>query len=125
MRPVCAAIIWLGASLAHAGPVDGEHLALLHCGRCHVVSEANRFGGIDSTPSFPALRALADWEEKFSTFWTASPHRAVIQIEGVTDPFPPELPSPIVPVRLTRPELDAILEFAETIAPKDLGGAGP
>jgi len=111
------------SSIPAALAADGERLALLHCGRCHVVSEANRFGGIDSTPSFAALRSLADWSEKLSTFWTASPHAAVVQIAGVTEPFPPERPPPIAPVELTIEEVEAIQAFIETIEPKELGGA--
>lgn len=111
------------SSVPVARAADGEKLALLHCGRCHVVSAANKFGGIDSTPSFAALRSLADWREKLSTFWTASPHAAVVQIAGVTEPFPPDRPPPIAPVELTIEEVEAIQAFIETIEPKQLGGA--
>ena len=62
----------------------GEKLTLLHCGRCHVVSERNRFGGIGSTPSFAALRGAADWEERFRAFYALNPHPAFTQIPDVT-----------------------------------------
>jgi len=115
---VLCALCAAGATAARAA--DGERLALRHCGRCHVVSEANKFGGIDSTPSFAALRSLADWQDKFAVFWSVSPHRAVMQIEGLTQPFEPDRPPPMAPITLTKEELEAIQEFVATIPPKDL-----
>lgn len=99
----------------------GEKLALLHCGRCHVVNERNRFGGIGSTPSFGALRVMPDWEDRFRAFYALNPHPAFTQVAGVTPPFALERPSPIHPVELTTGELEEIIGFARTIPPKDLG----
>ena len=99
----------------------GEKLTLAHCGRCHVVNERNRYGGIGSTPSFAALRTVADWEDRFQAFYALNPHPAFTQVAGVTPPFVPERPSPIHPVELTPDEIEAIIEFTRTIAPKDLG----
>jgi mono/diheme cytochrome c family protein len=101
---------------------DGERLALVHCGRCHVVSEANWFGGIGSTPSFAALRSIPGWQAKLAAFWAVSPHAAVIQIEGLSDPLPPERPSPMAPIEMTIEELDAIRAYVESVEPKELGG---
>jgi mono/diheme cytochrome c family protein len=100
----------------------GEKLTLQHCGRCHVINQRNRMGGIGSTPSFGALKSLADWRAKFEAFWFEPPHKAVIQIEGVTEPFHPERPPPMAPVELTEAEVETILKFVETIKAKDLGG---
>jgi hypothetical protein len=91
------------------------------CGRCHVVSERNRFGGIGSTPSFPALRSMPDWEDRFRTFWALNPHPSFTQVEGLTEPFDPASPPHIAPVHLTMAESDAILAYVAGIAPKDLG----
>ncbi len=102
-----------------AGP--GERLALVHCGRCHVVGPANRMGGIGSSPSFAALRAIPGWEEKFAAFWTANPHPSFTQVEGMTEPFA-RTPH-IAPIELTLEEARAIASYAATIAPKDLGRA--
>lgn len=99
----------------------GEKLALFACGRCHVVSERNRYGGIGSTPSFAAMRTLADWEARFRAFYTLAPHPAFTQVEGITPPFPAHRPSPIAPVELTEDQIERIVEFARGIAPKDLG----
>ena len=100
----------------------GEKLTLFHCGRCHVITERNKYGGIGSTPSFGALRTLEDWEDRFDSFYALAPHPAFTQVAGVTEDFPINRPSPIHPVELTLEEIDVITEFTRTIPPKDLGG---
>ncbi|MEL6979470.1 MAG: hypothetical protein AAGM38_12435 [Pseudomonadota bacterium] len=114
------------ASSAAAAPAgedvgDGPRLALQHCGRCHVVGEVNKYGGIGSTPSFPALRAIPSWREKFAAFWQKNPHPSFTYIEDVTEPFSAERPPHIAPVVMTLEEAEAIIAYAETIEPKDLG----
>ena len=99
----------------------GERLSLERCGRCHVVSDANRMNAIGSTPSFALLRNFDDWDYRFSAFYLLNPHPAFTQIEDVTEPFAPSRPSPIVPITLTLEELDAIMAFVATIEPADLG----
>ena len=99
----------------------GEKLTLRNCGRCHVINERNRYGGIGSTPSFAALRTVPDWEDRFRAFYTLNPHPAFTQIPGVTEPFPIDRPSPIHPIELTLEEIDRSIEFSRTIEPKDLG----
>lgn len=114
-----------GLSPVAATAVDyapGEKLTLFNCGRCHVINEKNRYGGIGSTPSFGALRTLPDWEDRFDAFYTLAPHPAFTQVEGITDPFPIDRPSPIHPLELTLDEIRTIKEFTRTITPKDLGG---
>ena len=101
----------------------GEDLAHAHCGRCHVVSERNRFGGIGSTPSFGALRAIPTWQEKFQNFWTEPPHPVFLRVEGLTAPFDPDRPPHIAPVEIDVDELAAIVAYAASITPKDLGAA--
>jgi len=100
----------------------GEKLTLQHCGRCHVINERNRTGGIGSTPSFGALRTLDDWEARIRGFYALAPHPAFTQVVGITDPFALDRPSPIHPVELTQDDLEIITEFTRTVAPKDLGG---
>lgn len=103
--------------------VLGERLALQHCGRCHVISDKNKFGGIGSTPSFGALRTLPGWQDKFAAFWTLNPHPSFTQVEGMTEPFDPLRPPMIAPLEMTLEEAEAIAAYAATIPPKDLGGA--
>ncbi len=99
----------------------GEKLALYHCGRCHVVNEKNRMGGIGSTPSFAALRALPGWQDKFLAFWSENPHPSFTQVAGLTEPFDPDHPPHIAPVEITQEDVEAIFAYAATIPPKDLG----
>lgn len=105
-----------------SGDTDkGSRLAIQHCGRCHVVDDRNRMGGIGSTPSFAALRARSGWSDLFKAFWVHNPHPSFTQVEGVTPPFDPERPVHIAPVEITLEEVDAITAFAATIKPKELG----
>ncbi len=99
----------------------GRALALRNCGRCHVVGEENRMQGIESTPSFAVLRALADWQARFATYYQRAPHPAFTQIEGLTEPFHALLPPPIEPLALSVEEFNAIIAFVARIAPADLG----
>ena len=99
----------------------GARLALVHCGRCHVVDQRNRMGGIGSTPSFGALRARAAWIELFTIYYTQNPHPSFTEVIGVTEPFGDRNVSHIAPVRITLDEVDAIVAFVETLEPKDLG----
>lgn len=101
----------------------GSKLALLHCGRCHVIDSRNPFGGIGSTPSFGALKTIQGWPEAFAAFWTFNPHPAFTQIEGITEPFDPARPSPIAPLIMTLEEVEAIASFVAEMPTKDLGGA--
>jgi len=127
MRFVPAGIL-LGTALAvpwtPAGAQDfapGEKLALVNCGRCHVIGPRNRMGGIGSTPSFPVLRTIEDWEDRMKAFWTLRPHPSFTQIDGVTEPFPENQPAHIHPIRLTLEELDRIVAYARTVKRADLG----
>ncbi|MBK0326676.1 hypothetical protein I5535_05145 [Rhodobacteraceae bacterium F11138] len=99
----------------------GAQLSLIHCGRCHVVGPQNRMKGLDSTPSFAVLRGFADWDTRFQEFFVRKPHAVFTQIQDVTPPFDPERPSPIVPVRITLQDLDAILAFVAETEAADLG----
>jgi len=106
------------------GDVDlGKRLALLHCGRCHRVAADGTGIGIGSTPSFMALRALNDWADRFGAFYARNPHPSFMQIEGVSPPFDPAFPPVIVPVRITRHEMEAIQAYASRLAPANLGSA--
>ena len=99
----------------------GLKLSTVHCGRCHVVSEANRMNAIGSSPSFHVLRTMGDWESRFQAFYVLNPHPSFTQIEDVTDPFPIDRPSPIAPVEITLEDLDAILAYVNQLQPADLG----
>lgn len=99
----------------------GEKLSFAHCGRCHVIGPQNRMNGLGSTPSFPVLRSLPDWNNRFQQFYALNPHPAFTQVEGVTPPFNPERPPPIHPVSITLGDLEAILAFVTAMQAADLG----
>lgn len=101
--------------------VLGEKTSLTQCGRCHVVNESNRMKTIGSTPSFALMRTFEDWQNRFETFFLLKPHPAFTQVADVTEPFPPNLPSPIAPIEVTLDEIDAITAYVGSIAPADLG----
>lgn len=101
--------------------VFGEKLAVLHCGRCHMVNEATRLTTIGSSPSFAVMRSFSDWKVRFEAFFVLNPHPSFTQVEGVTEPFDISRPSPIAPLELTLDDLDAILAFVSRIPPADLG----
>lgn len=99
----------------------GEATSLKQCGRCHVVNETNRMNAIGSTPSFALMRTFPDWQTRFETFFVLRPHPAFTQVTEVTEPFPENLPSPIVPIEVTLEEIEAITAYVGSIAPADLG----
>ena len=99
----------------------GARLSLRFCGRCHVVSDANRMNGIGSTPSFALLRGLIDWQERFQTFHLRRPHPSFTQVEGITDSFDPAHPSPIHPLMMTEEALKDIFTYVSGMVPADLG----
>ncbi len=122
-RPGLAAVTQQSSAIPEGDADAGEALALLHCGRCHVVNEKNRMGGIGSTPSFAALRSIPGWEDKFLAFWSVNPHPSFTQIAGLTEPFDPDRPPHIAPLVITEEEMNAILAYAAKISPKDLGAS--
>jgi len=86
-----------------------------------VIGDRNRMKGIGSTPSFPVLRSLPDWEARFSTFYARIPHPSIVQLEGVSEPFDPAFPPANQPLWLTLDQLEDILTFVSGLAPADLG----
>ncbi|MGH1412548.1 MAG: hypothetical protein ACRBB0_03585 [Pelagimonas sp.] len=101
--------------------VLGLSLSKTKCARCHAVDDATRLTTIGSTPSFFVLRSLSDWQERFATFYDLNPHPAFTQVADLTDPFPDDRPSPIVPVLMTIDEISAILAYVSGLQAADLG----
>jgi len=99
----------------------GLRASLLHCGRCHRVTVDGNAIGIGSTPSFMALRALPDWADRFGAFFALNPHPSFMQIEGISPPFDPAFPPPIIPVKITFEEMEAIQAYASRLPPANLG----
>ena len=101
--------------------VAGQEVSWAKCGRCHVTERGRGGFGIGSTPSFFVMRGFEDWESRFAGFYVLKPHAVFTQLEGVTDPFPIDRPSPIAPIELTLDDLEAILAYVAVLAPADLG----
>ncbi|TDK50172.1 c-type cytochrome [Antarcticimicrobium luteum] len=99
----------------------GRAVAERHCARCHRTHDRDSSSGIGSTPSFPALRALPDWSVRFEAFFVRNPHPAFLRVEGISPPFDPASPPAILPVALTPDEAEALLAYAASVAPADLG----
>ena len=98
----------------------GMRLSYARCGRCHVVGPKNRMKGLGSTPSFAVLRTLDDWEDRFHAFYALNPHPSFTQVENVTEPFDEARPPPIVPLRITLADLEAIVAYVATVRPAEL-----
>lgn len=104
------------------GDIDnGLALSRKHCQRCHVVHPSKPFAGIGSTPSFAALKSIPEWQETFTAFYLANPHRGLIEVEGLTDPETDDRPLPIAPIVVTLDQIDDILAYLNSLKPKDLG----
>lgn len=98
----------------------GAEVAGKHCTRCHRIAPDDR-STIGSTPSFMALRALPDWDERFMAFFALNPHPSFLRVQDVSPDFDPERPPAIVPVLVTLQEVDALLAYVSTVEPADLG----
>jgi mono/diheme cytochrome c family protein len=93
----------------------GREIVRQHCTRCHVVPKMNPYGGIGSTPSFAALKWLADWEHRFEVFYTLPPHPALVSIRGVSEERSASLPVFVAEIELQIDDVDAILSFVRTL----------
>ncbi len=110
------ALSW-AAPAAAAGDADkGRKIAEKHCARCHVIGEFNKRGGIGSTPSFPGLKYLDDWRDRFRTFYARPPHIAYIRVEGIAQPK--NLPNYAAKLTLTLDDTEDVFAYAETIPAK-------
>ena len=125
----CSAVFALVLTQGSCGPSafaadaeNGRKIAHQHCARCHVVSDANRLGGIGSTPSFRLLAtAFKDWRTRFETFYARPPHPAFISVEGVGR-LRQDLPPNAHPITLPKMAIDDLVVFAEGI--RNQAGAG-
>ena len=103
------------ASAVAADLDQGQALARMHCTRCHVVGDMNKYGGIGSTPSFGAIKTMPDWQERFDIFYILPPHPAVVRVEGISEKRPEHLPAFTKQITLTIEELENLLGFINTL----------
>ncbi|MGB3314189.1 MAG: c-type cytochrome [Albidovulum sp.] len=101
--------------------VLGREVAEAHCARCHRIAPEMTGMTLGSTPSFSALKALPDWSERFTAFYVLNPHPSFLLVEGISPPFDPAHPPPIVPVEVTLEEVEALLAYVAKVPAADLG----
>ena len=94
----------------------GRKLAERHCARCHVVGEATRYAGINSTPSFQLLAKRDDYLERFRSFYDRRPHPVFVRVPGV--PAWTDLPSPVASFEITLEQIDDLVAYVETLRPQ-------
>ncbi|KRO87594.1 MAG: hypothetical protein ABR89_08400 [Rhodobacter sp. BACL10 MAG-120910-bin24] len=99
----------------------GAKLAKQHCGRCHKVGQSESEFGIGSTPSFRALRALKDWDERMMSFYVRNPHPAFMRVEGISEEFDEERPATISPIELSIEDTEALQSYVSGLEPANLG----
>lgn len=99
----------------------GREVAHEHCARCHRVAPGLTAMTLGSTPSFAALKTLSDWADRFAAFYALNPHPAFLRVEGISPPFDPARPPPIVPVEITAAEAEALSAYVAGIPAADLG----
>ena len=74
LAALAAPTIGAPGALADGDVKAGRRIAIEHCARCHVIGSYNRFGGIDSTPSFQMLARRADMADRVRTFYARGAH---------------------------------------------------
>ncbi len=117
--PIAAAAIV--EPIAFEGDVaKGLAVAEAHCTRCHTVAPGDR-SNIASTPSFMALRALPDWDQRFAAFFALNPHPAFLRVEGLSPPFDPSRPPSMIPIVISEAEMQDVQAYAASLAPAELG----
>lgn len=115
-----AAAVSAAETVFEGDAARGRELALRHCARCHRVAPG-KGATLGSTPSFMALRALPDWDERIATWYVRNPHPSFMRIEGLSPAFTAASPPAIAPVLLTQAEAEAIQAYVASLAPARLG----
>ena len=101
-------------------PVLGEKISKLQCQRCHKVNRANKYSGVGNAPSFHAMRAFDDWYIRFSTFYAANPHKALISVTGSGIEKDRDMIA-IAPIDMEIEDINHIVAFVHSLTPLDLG----
>ena len=115
---VLAAALFLAPPAWGGGSATkGREIAVEHCSRCHVVPDYNPMGGIGSTPSFKGLTRIADYEERFRTFFARPPHPVFVRVPGVDKPRQ-DLPDFLATFTMTEGDIADILAYARSIEGK-------
>ena len=111
--PLSGPVIGTGAAWAEGDIKAGRKIAIDHCARYHVIGSYNRFGGIDSTPSFQMLAKRADMAERLRTFYARRPHPAFVTVPGV--PKWSNAPPYATPFSVTPDQIKNLVAFVGTL----------
>ncbi|SME89771.1 Cytochrome c [Tistlia consotensis] len=114
---LAAALLAAPAAARAAGDVaKGREIARQHCTRCHVVGDLNRYGGIDSTPSFQIIVKRDDWRDRFEAFYALRPHPVFVRMPDI--PPPTDNPSNVATFEMTRAQIDDLVAYVATLREK-------
>jgi len=102
-----------GPARAEGDPEEGRRLSEEHCARCHVIGDFNRYGGLNSTPSFDGLLRMKDWRERFETFFVRRPHQVFVRMPGIESPS--LAPSHVTPFDFDEDKLEDLLSYVEEL----------
>ncbi len=109
-------VVLASPSVAGGDAENGRRIAIKHCSRCHVIPDYNPFGGIGMTASFKGMAQMADYLERFQTFFRRAPHPVFVDVPGVAPPT--KLPSPHQKFTITFQDVDDIVAYVETLRGK-------
>lgn len=98
---------------AEGDAAKGRDIAVTHCARCHVIPDHDRYGGIDSTPSFKLLARRGDYLERLQSFYARPPHPVFVRVPGV--PPPTGNPAFVAAFEVRPEQIEDLIAFVETI----------
>lgn len=102
-----------GGTQAAGEAKKGREIAVTHCARCHVIPDHDRYGGIESTPSFRLLARRDDYLERMQSFYDRPPHPVFVRVPGV----PPRTTAPsfVATFEVLPEQIEDLIAFLEAI----------
>jgi hypothetical protein len=82
-------------------------------GHCHVIGDYNKYGGIDSTPSFQLMARRDDVDERMRTFYARPPHPVFVRVPGV--PRRSNSPAYASEFAVSPGDIENLLAFIQTL----------
>ena len=80
---------------------------------CHVIGDYNKYGGIDSTPSFQLMARRDDVDERMRTFYARPPHPVFVRVPGV--PRRSNSPAYASEFAVSPGDIENLLAFIQTL----------
>ncbi len=78
-----------------------------------MIGDYNKYGGLNSTPSFEGILRQDDWRERFQTFYVRRPHQVFVRWPGLESPS--LAPSHVTPFDFDEEKLDHLMLYIERI----------